>query len=184
MNSTSSIILRALEPEDLDVLFKWENDPEIWKVSSTITPYSRYILEKYIENAHLDIYQVKQLRMMIDVKELPRKKARPIGTIDLFDFDPYHNRAGVGILIGEKTDRKKGYASEALAQFIRYAFHTLQLHQLYCNIATDNHESIGLFTRNGFAISGEKKDWLKTSAGYRNEYILQLINSADSSHSY
>jgi len=172
------IILRALEPEDIDLLFQWENDPEIWNVSNTITPYSRYLLEKYIENAHLDIYQVKQLRMMIEVKDSARKKPRSIGTIDLFDFDPFHNRAGIGILIGEKSDRKKGFASEALSQFIQYVFHTLQLHQLYCNIATDNHESLGLFTRNGFFISGEKKDWLKTTTGFRNEYILQLINSS------
>jgi len=172
------VMLRALEPEDVDTLFRWENDPEIWHVSNTLTPYSRYTLEKYVENAHLDIYQVKQLRMMIDVKESARGKARPVGTIDLFDFDPYHNRAGVGILIGEKSDRKKGYASEALSQFIRYAFHTLQLHQLYCNIATDNTESIGLFTRNGFYISGEKKDWLKTTSGFKNEYFMQLINSS------
>jgi len=174
------IILRALEPSDIDWLFRWENDSEIWNVSNTITPYSRYTLEKYIENAHLDIYQVKQLRMMIEAKDSPGKKSRPIGTIDLFDFDPFHNRAGVGILIGEKSDRKKGYASDALSQFIRYAFQVLQLHQLYCNIATDNTESIGLFTRNGFSISGEKKDWLKTSAGYKNEYYLQLINPSDS----
>jgi len=175
------IILRALEPSDIDWLFRWENDPEIWKVSNTITPYSRYTLEKYIENAHLDIYQIKQLRMMIDVKESTGKKNRPVGTIDLFDFDPFHNRAGVGILIGEKSDRKKGYASEALSQFIRYAFQTIHLHVLYCNIATDNSESIGLFTRNGFSIIGEKKDWLKTATGYKNEYFLQLINSSDSS---
>jgi diamine N-acetyltransferase len=175
------IILRALEPTDIDWLFRWENDPEIWKVSNTLTPYSRYTLEKYIENAHLDLYQIKQLRMMIDVKESTGKKARPIGTIDLFDFDPFHNRAGVGILIGEKSDRKKGYASEALSQFIRYAFMTLELHQLYCNIGTDNLESIGLFTRNGFSITGEKKDWLKSGARYKNEYLLQLIRSSDSS---
>jgi len=173
----SIINLRALEPEDVDLLYRWENDPEIWSVSNTINPYSRFILEKYVENSHLDIYQVKQLRMMIDVKTPGMKKPRTIGTIDLFDFDPYHNRAGVGILIGEKSYRKKGYASQALAQFIKYAFHTLQLHQLYCNIAIDNFESIGLFTKNGFLITGEKKDWLKTTAGYKNEYILQLINA-------
>ena len=175
-------MLRALEPEDVDVLFRWENDPDIWYVSNTLVPYSRYTLEKYVENAHLDIYQVKQLRMMIDVKESARGKARPVGTIDLFDFDPYHNRAGIGILIGEKSDRNKGYASEALSQFIRYAFDTLQLHLLYCNIAKDNNESLGLFTRNGFFISGEKKDWLKTTSGYKNGYFLQLINS--SYHAY
>jgi diamine N-acetyltransferase len=177
--NNTRIILRALEPSDIEWLFRWENDPDIWKVSNTITPYSRYVLEKYIENAHLDLYQIKQLRMMIDVRESPGKKVRPIGTIDLFDFDPFHNRAGVGILIGEMSDRKKGFASEALSHFIRYAFQTLQLHQLYCNIATDNLESIGLFTRNGFSIIGEKKDWLKTDKGYKNEYFLQLINTSD-----
>jgi diamine N-acetyltransferase len=171
------IVLRALEPSDIDLLFQWENDTEIWNVSNTITPFSRYTLEKYVENAQLDIYQVKQLRLMIDVKESGRKKPRTVGTIDLFDFDPYHNRAGVGILIGEKSDRKKGYAAEALSQFIRYAFHTLQLHQLYCNIVVDNSESIGLFTRNGFIITGEKRDWLKSTTSYKNEYILQLINN-------
>ncbi len=173
----TTIRLRALEPEDLELLYRWENDMEIWGVSNTINPYSRYILERYIENSHLDIYQLKQLRMMIDVKTSGMKKPRTIGTIDLFDFDPYHNRAGVGILIGEKSYRKKGYASQALSQFIKYAFNTLQLHQLYCNIATDNLESLGLFTKNGFLITGEKKDWLKTTSGYKNEYLLQLINS-------
>ncbi len=62
------IVLRAPEPGDLNLLYKWENDPGIWQVSNTITPFSKYILEKYIETAHMDIYQVKQLRLMIDVK--------------------------------------------------------------------------------------------------------------------
>ena len=173
------IVLRALEPADIDVLYRWENDPEIWHVSNTYTPYSKFILEKYIENSHLDIYQMKQLRLMIDVRENSKAPMRPVGTIDLFDFDPYHNRAGVGILIGERSDRKKGYASVALRKFIQYSFETLQLHQLYCNITTDNKDSLLLFRKNGFRISGRKKDWIKTPAKFLEEYMLQLINPAD-----
>lgn len=170
------IILRAPEPGDLDVLYLWENDPEIWQVSNTITPFSKYILEKYIENAHLDIFQVKQLRLMIDVSEknLP---VRTIGTIDLFEFDPYHLRAGVGILIGNKSDRSKGYASMALKKFIAYCFDTLQLHQLFCNITVENSDSLRLFKKSGFKISGRKADWIKTPGGYCEELILQLINT-------
>lgn len=169
------VILRAPEPDDINVLYRWENDPEIWHVSNTITPFSKYILEKYIENAHLDIYQVKQLRLMIDVRD-SSLHIRTVGTIDLFDFDPYHSRAGVGILIGDKSDRNKGYATLALQKFIDYSFNTLQLHQLYCNITKGNDESLKLFRRCGFKITGRKTDWIKTPGKYLEELLLQLIN--------
>jgi len=171
----NEIVLRAPEPEDIDMLYRWENDPEIWHVSNTITPFSKYILEKYIENAHLDIYQVKQLRLMIDVKE-NRTRTRTVGAIDLFDFDPYHNRAGVGILIGDKSDRNKGIATLALKKFIDYCFNTLQLHQLYCNITKGNEDSLKLFRKCGFRITGRKAEWIKTPGKYLEELILQLIN--------
>ncbi len=170
------IILRALEPEDLELLYNWENDTETWSVSNTITPFSKHILQKFIENSHLDIYQTKQLRLMIEIKTGDKESFKTIGAIDLFDFDPFHNRAGVGILIGEKGERKKGYASLALGELIKYAFYTLQLHQLYCNIAETNKESLVLFEKYGFSVSGKKKEWLKTQNGYIHEYILQLIN--------
>jgi diamine N-acetyltransferase len=169
------IVLRAPEPDDIDVLYLWENDTEIWKISNTITPFSKYILEKYIENAHLDIYQVKQLRLMIDLKEQD-KPVRTIGTIDLFDFDPYHMRAGVGILIGDKSFRKRGLASLALNKLIIYCFDILQLHQLFCNITADNLESLKLFKRCGFKITGRKTDWIRRSGTFIEELILQRIN--------
>jgi diamine N-acetyltransferase len=172
------IVLRAPEPSDIDVLYRWENDPEIWHVSNTITPFSKHILEKFIENAHLDIYQAKQLRLMIDVKE-NNNLERTIGTIDLFDFDPYHNRAGVGILIGDISDRNKGYATLALKKFIDYCFGTMQLHQLYCNITKGNNDSLKLFRKYGFRITGRKVDWIRVPGKYLEEIMLQLINPAD-----
>ncbi len=173
------IALRALEPSDIDLLYNWENNPENWRVSNTIAPYSRHILKKYLENSHLDIYHTKQLRFMIDIKDKDHKTTKSIGTIDLFDFDPYHNRAGVGILIGDKSERKKGYASAALENLVHYAFHILQLNQIYCNILTDNTESLKLFQKHGFTLVGEKKKWIKLPDKFTGEYMLQLLNPLD-----
>jgi diamine N-acetyltransferase len=172
--------LRALEPGDIDLIYKWENDPEIWRISNTYTPFSRYILEKYIESSHLDIYQVKQMRLIIEIQGKTPGKSRAVGTIDLFDFDPYHNRAGVGILVGEKPDRKKGYASAALKEFTNYCFKVLQLHQIYCNVVPANEDSLRLFKKHGFKVCGRKKDWIRTPGNYVDEYMLQLINPDDS----
>ena len=88
--------LRALEPTDLELLYKWENDTEIWNISSTLNPFSKYVLHQYIENSHRDLIESKQLRLIIETKE---EKPSSIGTIDLFDIDFYHKRAGIGILM-------------------------------------------------------------------------------------
>lgn len=167
-----AIQLRAPEPEDLEFLYRWENDTATWHVSNTLAPFSRFILRKYIEDSHLDIFEAKQLRFMIDTNAAPLKT---IGTIDIFDFDPHNLRAGVGILIGDNTDRGKGFANDALQVLIRYSRNILKLHQLYCNIHTYNVSSLHLFQNNGFVICGEKKDWNKTASGWSSEYILQLI---------
>ena len=166
------IKLRALEPQDIDFLFQTENDSNFWEISGTQTPFSRYILEQYIKNAHQDIYEAKQLRLVIE----DAKNTAIIGMIDLFDFDPQHQRAGVGILI-LKDYQQKGFATEALKIFINYAFEILRLHQVYANITSDNQRSISLFEKLHFEKIGLKKDWIKTENTFKNVLLYQLINN-------
>jgi diamine N-acetyltransferase len=167
--------LRALEPSDLDLLYDWENNSSIWTVSNTLVPFSKFILKRYIADAQSDIFQAKQLRLMIDLVEAG--DVITIGAIDLFDYDPLHKRAGVGILIGDEKYRNQGFASEALKLLINYSFTVLQLHQLYCSIDCDNKASIRLFEKFRFQITGEKKDWVSTPEGWKSEFMMQLINS-------
>ncbi len=169
----SRIELRALEPEDIDLLYRWENNKDIWQVSNTVAPFSRFVLTKYIESAHLDIYQTRQLRLMIDSVE--ENSIKTVGAIDLFDFEPLHNRAGVGILIAELENRNRGYASSSLKVLLNYVKDVLHLHQIYCNIMTSNSISLALFKKHGFELIGIKKDWIKVPDGYIDEMILQKI---------
>ena len=107
------IRLRALEPEDVNILYRWENDTETWKVSNTIAPFSKHVLRKFIAEQQRDIYETRQLRLIIESKA----DGKPVGAIDLFDLDPYNCRAGVGILIYDKNDQGQGYASHAVSLF-------------------------------------------------------------------
>ena len=167
-----TINLRAPEPEDLDLLYLWENNTDVWRISGTLVPFSRFVLKQYLENAGKDIFEMKQQRLIIQLNS----NKRPVGAIDLFDFDPYHSRAGVGILIAEPSDRRKGYAREALETILDYCFQVLHLHQVYCNIASGNSASLKLFTAAGFEVVGEKKEWLNTVDGFEGELLLQLLH--------
>ena len=169
----NSIFLRALEPEDLEFIYTLENDESIWTLSNTQTPYSRFLIKQYLENAHQDIYEAKQLRLAICYNN----SNEAIGLIDLFDFDPSNNRAGIGIIIHQPENRESGIGSEALQLLINYSFTFLQLHQLYANISTENEISKALFTKFGFQLIGVKKQWNKVNNHYKDEALYQLINT-------
>ena len=165
-----NIIIRAAEPKDASLIYKWENDQEIWRVSETYMPYSLYQIEEFLLN-NSDLFSIRQIRFIIERKE----DNKNIGCIDLYDFDPIHMRTGVGILL-QKEYRKQGYAKEALELLIDYCFKTLMLKQIYCLIDVLNTDSINLFTKIGFTQCGLRKEWIRTPNGFIDEIELQYIN--------
>jgi diamine N-acetyltransferase len=166
----SNIRLRALEPDDVDFLYKWENDPETWRVSNTRMPVSKFLLASYIKSCDKDFWESKEMRLIIENHE-----GKPIGSLELFDFDPYHMRAGLGIIIFDMSDRRKGLASQALELIMEYACNVLGIYQLYANVAESNQPSIELFKKMGFETIGLKKQWLKIPYGWEGEYLFQKI---------
>lgn len=165
-----NIKLRPLEPEDLDLLYVWENDPKLWNVSNTLAPFSRYILKQYIEDSHLDIFEAKQLRLIIENRD-----SIPIGAVDLFDFSPINRRAGIGILIYENTNKKKGYAKDAIKLMCKYAKEVIGMHQLYANVGAENIVSQNMVEKCGFVHTGTKKEWQLTASGWEDELIYQIL---------
>ncbi len=165
------VFLRAVELSDVDVLFQLENDPSIWSLSETIMPFSRFAIEQYVMNSSTqDVFTAKQLRLIV----CENTDKNIVGTVDIYDFNPMHQRAGVGILILEPY-RRKGYASEALQLLMHYAFSVLQLHQLYANISADNTASIALFRQIGFEQTGRRKAWHKKNKNRIDELFFQYI---------
>ena len=168
--SGTHLFLRAIEPEDLDFLYTLENNETVWEISNTVTPYSKFILKRYLENSYKDIYEAKQLRLTIT-----GRNDEVFGLVDIYDFSPKNKRAGVGIIITDEARRNQGIATEALQLVINYAFTHLDMHQLYANISEDNSVSIKLFTNLGFERAGVKKDWNFVSGVYKDEVLYQKI---------
>ena len=173
MNLTSRLCrLRALEMEDLEAMYGWENDVDMWRVSGTTAPFSRHVLSRLIEEQQFDIYATRQLRLVVEVASMEGYEA--VGAVDLFDFDPQNRRAGVGIMI-TKPYRRQGLAADALQAVERYAREVLQLHQLWCSTTADNEASIALFRKAGYEECGRRREWLLTPQGALDELLWQKI---------
>ena len=163
------VYLRALEPSDLDFLYSLENDVSVWQVGNTLTPYSKFVLEQYLENAAQDIYTIKQLRLIVCTDD-----HEAVGAIDLFNFDPHHKRAGVGIIVAA-SHRGNGYGATALNLLLQYCQNILQLHQVYCSVTATNHTSIQLFKNAGFTEVGIRREWLRNSDGWSDVIEYQKL---------
>jgi diamine N-acetyltransferase len=175
MLNSQLICLRALEPEDLESLYDWENDTELWEVTNTRQPYSRFALRQYISQAaENSIYELGHLRLMITLTI----GGQSIGTVDLFDLDIHHSKVALGLFI-HKDFRGKGFAALALQLIEEYVFDYLKLHQLYCQISANNQASRTMFEKKGYHLGGILKDWIKTTSIYDDILVFQKINPHD-----
>ncbi len=163
------VTLRGVELADIDFMYGVENDLDNWSISGTTQPFSRYLIEAFVESQRGDIYSTRQLRLMICDEE-----GTTIGTLDLFEFDPQNLRAGVGIFIVDSY-RCRGYGVEALAALESYVSDVLRLHQLWCGVAENNEASLRLFARAGYEQCGVRREWLRCGDGYCGEVMLQRM---------
>ena len=162
------VVLRAMEPEDLEWLYAMENDREVWQIGNTSVPYSRYVLHDYIANSTNDIYHDGQVRMIVE-----NEAHEQIGMVDVFDFNAQHRRAEVSIVVQKK--RRKGYAAAAIARIADYSLRVLHLHQIYAVVAEDNEASLALFFSQGFQTHNRLKEWLFDGVEYADAIVLQKI---------
>ncbi len=168
---TDKIRLRALEPEDLDWLYRLENDDRLWSQGCSNVPYSRYVLKKYISDSRQDIYLDGQLRLAVVAQD----SGEAVGCVDLTDFSPRHLRAEVGIVILPGFQRR-GYATAALRMLADYARGHLFLHQLYAVVSTENTGGCRLFRQAGYECCAKLPDWLRKNAGvFAHAFLFRIL---------
>lgn len=167
MKPTVTVNLRAIEPEDLDLLYQIENDQQLWHVGATNVPYSRYTLHDYIATSADDIYADRQVRLIVENAD-----GQTVGICDIVRFEPQHLRAEAGIVI-MKPYRQRGYAQAALEQLAHYALTILHLHQLYAVVAADNEAALHVFRNAGFGHETPLSDWLFDGHNYADAVVMQ-----------
>lgn len=158
-----------MEPSDLELLYLWENDTEVWRVSGSCGPVSRERLQHFIEEQNYDIYATRQMRLIIE------SNGMAIGTLDIIDFDPQNSRFGIGILIYANENRRMGFARSAIEAIKEYGRTTLFVNQIWASVAEDNIASLELFRRCGFEECGRRKAWLRREEGYVAEVEFQCL---------
>ena len=183
-------LLRALEPEDLPLLYTIENDPEMWDVGATATPYSRHALRHHIQAMGADITESGELRFVIEspplipprgedseqlgLSPLGEVEGAPVGLIDLTRYDARALRAEVSIAVLREY-RGQGIGLEALRLLEEHCRRYLRLHQLYALVPEGNAASFSLFRSAGFTPVFDIPDWHFSNGKYIKATFFQKI---------
>lgn len=158
--------LRAVEPEDVDRLYHWENDPENWLTSVNLAPLSRFKLWEYANNYDANPFAAKQLTLIINVDE------KPVGYVELYDVSARDGRSMCGIYI-DSEHRRKGYAVAALKELWRYCVDSLGLRLLGAEVAADNLPSCDLFLKAEFQQTGVRPRWFRHGRSLVDAILFQ-----------
>jgi diamine N-acetyltransferase len=162
------IMLRAAEPEDLDLMYLIENDTSLWNCGSTNVPYSMYSLRRFIEQTGNDINTDGQVRLVIALNE----NRNAIGFVDLQNYDLRHRRAEVGIVILPEW-QCQGLGSEVLSVLSRYAHQHLLIHQLYALVSAANLAAQALFRKAGYKRTATLQHWLCNGEEWQDAMLYQ-----------
>lgn len=168
MSAATKIRLRAVEPEDLELLYAIENDVSLWDVGTTNVPYSKYLLHDYIAHANADIYADRQVRLIVE-----NEADETVGIADVVNFDPQHLRAELGIVV-LKDYRRQGYAFAAIGELLKYALRILHLHQVYVFVDAKNEAAKKLFNKLNFSESARLNDWLFDGTEFHDALLMQM----------
>ena len=160
--------LRALEPEDAEMMYEAESDEAAWRYSDYTAPMSMELLREYALTYDADPFRSGQLRLIVDVDGIPA------GMLDLFEISPRNLRADSGIYI-LPAFRGHGIGGKALILLKDYCRRRLGLHQITASVAHGNSSALRCYEKAGFVTTGKRIDWLRTPDGYEDVELLSCV---------
>lgn len=159
------LYLSPMSEEDFEIYTKWMNDKEITeKLGNYYKNITLSSEKKYLENESGYSFAI-----------VLKKENRLIGNITLMDVNNINQTASLGIFIGEKEDRNKGYGKEAIKILLDYGFNTLNLNNIMLGVFSFNEYAIRTYEKIGFKKIGQRRDSVYRNGKLYDEIFMDIL---------
>jgi diamine N-acetyltransferase len=99
----------------------------------------------------------------------------PIGTCDLRDIDHLNRTATIGMLIGERSARGKGYGTEASRLLLDVGFTVLGLHSIWLTVFSFNLAGQRCYAKAGFREVGRRRECRLLDGVLHDEIVMDIL---------
>ena len=163
--------LRAREMTDLERNYRWMNDREVTEYLGMRYPLSLAAEEVWMrEGASKPMAFGKNVFFAIDTKD-----DEHIGNISFHEMSPEHRKARLGMVIGEKAYWSKGYGTDAMLTFLRFAFDEMNFHRIDLTVDAENLRAIACYRKCGFVEEVRMRQVRFTRGAYGDGFVMGIL---------
>lgn len=166
------IYLRAIEPSDAKITYKWRNDRA---VTDPLGGNSYFVSEArefdWIEKSIYDDRNSVRLGICWSDNNCL------IGFVSLTKVNHQNQNAEFSIMIGDKSYWGKGCGYEATILCLNYAFQELNMARIYLYVRQNNATAIALYKKVGFIEEGILRHAIYKNGGWDNLIIMSILKS-------
>ncbi|MGH8196515.1 MAG: GNAT family N-acetyltransferase [Woeseiaceae bacterium] len=165
---TGSIVLRALTPQDCDVLFRWINDRGLVELSAPFRPVSRDEHERWFKSVQEtdEIY----IRAITEVAS-----GALIGYCQLKDINLDSRSAELQIRIGDREYVGRGIGTQTIMALLQHAFSVLDLHRIHLHVFESNQRACACYIKCGFRVEGTLRDAVRINGAYEKIVLMAVL---------
>ena len=167
-----NIFLKALSEGDVrnSGWYGWFNNAET----------TRWMQQRYFPNTmegQLDFYrrEIVSSKTKIQLGILPIDEEYIIGVVSLSNIDLLNRKAEFSIIIGEKSKRRRGYATEATRLIVDHGFRRLGLNKIWLGVDESNSDAINCYRKVGFQVNGTLPEDVFLDGTFHNNLIMSIL---------
>lgn len=164
---SNRVTLRPLAQDDIPLLTRWINDPEVIQYLNAYLPMMETEEENWLQNMQSSQHSDICFAIVVDEKM--------IGNMGIHNIDWRHRTAVTGTIIGEKEYWGYGYGTEAKMLLLAYAFNTLNLRKIRSSVLAFNERSHRYSMKCGYKEEGRLKEQLFRHGQYWDEILLAVF---------
>lgn len=144
-----SVVIRAIEEEDLDLLKNLMNNPKIEEMTvGDHLPVSLYSQKKWLASS-----SPNDFRFIVE-----SYKDGAVGMINIVNFDSRHQSCGIGIKTDESLIHHPGVGIDAMLTMMNYAFMYLNVHTIRNYTLEYNKASLAMQKFCGYTVEGRERE--------------------------
>lgn len=106
-----------------------------------------------------------------------KSSMRPIGGVNLHHINAMHRKAELGIMIGEKDQRGKGFGTEAVQLMCDFGFNALGLNSIMLLTSEWNVAGQRAYIKAGFREMGRRRDARWFAGRYWDDVYYDILAS-------
>ena len=165
------IYLSPIRVEDVEKYTGWMNDFE----TTDYTGRSSQIYTVENERKWLEGSIEDKSNQIFGIVDLENDKL--IGNCGIYKIDSKNRTATLGIFIGDKEERNKGYGTETIKLLLDYGFNYLNLHEIQLDVMSFNERAIRCYEKAGFKQYGRRRESEYVNGKYYDRISMDILKS-------